>query len=128
MSPSLQSQTRATCPPRAASVFQRPLTCPAPIAPSCSLWPAMLPNSTSPACVSSSSQRHPSVETVVPHFVDEKSTLATRWSWAAYLRLYFDGIFDERWQRVVYFDADVKGCRAWIRRCRRNDKFRKRRP
>ena len=53
-------------------------------------------------------QRHLSVEIVVPDFVDEISTLATRWPRAAYLRLYFDRIFDERWRRVVYFDADTR--------------------
>lgn len=50
-----------------------------------------------------------SVEIVVPDFVDRMAPpLATRWPRAAYLRLYFDWIFDERWKRIVYFDADTR--------------------
>ena len=52
-----------------------------------------------------------SVEIVVPDFTDKMLTpLKTRWPRAAYLRLYFDWIFDQRWKRIVYLDADTKVC------------------
>jgi len=52
-----------------------------------------------------------SVEIVVPDFIDKMMTpLETRWPRAAYLRLYFDWIFDRRWKRLVYFDADTRVC------------------
>jgi lipopolysaccharide biosynthesis glycosyltransferase len=52
-----------------------------------------------------------SVEIVVPDFTDKMLTpLKTRWPRAAYLRLYFDWIFDRRWKRVVYLDADTRVC------------------
>jgi lipopolysaccharide biosynthesis glycosyltransferase len=60
-------------------------------------------------------QRGISVEIVVPDFVDEISTLKTRWPRAAYLRLYFDRIFDSRWRRVVYFDADTRVSSSLVR-------------
>ena len=54
-------------------------------------------------------QRSMPVEIVVPDFVDEIATVPTaRWPRAAYLRLYFDRLFDERWRRLVYFDADTR--------------------
>jgi lipopolysaccharide biosynthesis glycosyltransferase len=54
-----------------------------------------------------------SVEIIVPDFVDKMLTpLKTRWPRAAYLRLYFDHIFDDRWKRIVYFDADTRVCAA----------------
>lgn len=54
-------------------------------------------------------ERHSTdVGIIVPDFVDEISTLATRWPRAAYLRLYFDRVFDGHWSRVVYFDADTR--------------------
>lgn len=55
-------------------------------------------------------KRGMSVEIVAPDFVDQIVTLESRWPRAAYLRLYFDRIFDRRWQRVVYFDADTRIC------------------
>jgi lipopolysaccharide biosynthesis glycosyltransferase len=52
-----------------------------------------------------------SVEVVVPDFVENMLTpLETRWPRAAYLRLYFDYIFDHRWKRIVYLDADTRVC------------------
>jgi lipopolysaccharide biosynthesis glycosyltransferase len=52
-----------------------------------------------------------SVEIVLPDFLDEMMPpLQTRWPRAAYLRLYFDRLFNQRWQRVVYFDADTRVC------------------
>jgi lipopolysaccharide biosynthesis glycosyltransferase len=56
------------------------------------------------------SKRALSVEVVVPDFVDQISILETRWPRAAYLRLYFDLVFDDRWRRIVYFDADTRIC------------------
>ena len=51
------------------------------------------------------------VEIIVPKFIGKMLTpLETRWPRAAYLRLYFDWIFDERWKRIVYLDADTKVC------------------
>jgi len=51
------------------------------------------------------------VEVVTPGFVENMLTpLKTRWPRAAYLRLYFDYIFDHRWSRIVYFDADTRVC------------------
>jgi lipopolysaccharide biosynthesis glycosyltransferase len=51
------------------------------------------------------------VEIVIPDFLEEMMTpLPTRWPRSAYLRLYFDRIFDRRWKRVVYFDADTRVC------------------
>ena len=55
-------------------------------------------------------KRGMSVEIVVPEFVDKITTLETRWPRAAYLRLYFDWIFDQNWQRIIYFDADTRIC------------------
>jgi len=52
-----------------------------------------------------------SVEIVKPDFIDRMMTpLQTRWPRAAYLRIYFDWIFDQRWKRIVYFDADTRVC------------------
>lgn len=34
--------------------------------------------------------------------------IATRWPRAAYLRLYFDELFDRTYDRLVYFDADTR--------------------
>ena len=54
--------------------------------------------------------RDMTVAVIVPDFVDEITPLAARWPRAAYLRLYFDRIFDERWRRLVYLDADTRVC------------------
>ena len=59
------------------------------------------------------SRRGLSVDVVVPPFLNEMMTpLATRWPRAAYLRLYFDWLFDTRWRRIIYFDADTRVCRS----------------
>ena len=51
------------------------------------------------------------IELMVPDFVDEIAVLTTaRWPRAAYLRLYFDRIFDSHWRRLVYLDADTRVC------------------
>ena len=56
-------------------------------------------------------KRNMRVEIVVPDFLDDMvQPLKTRWPRAAYLRLYFDRIFDERWQRILYLDADTRVC------------------
>ena len=53
--------------------------------------------------------RDMSVEVVVPDFTDKMmAPLPTRWPRAAYLRLYFDWLFDQSWRRVVYLDADTR--------------------
>jgi lipopolysaccharide biosynthesis glycosyltransferase len=55
--------------------------------------------------------REISVEVLAPDIVQNMLTpLETRWPRAAYLRLYFDQIFDKRWKRIVYFDADTRVC------------------
>jgi lipopolysaccharide biosynthesis glycosyltransferase len=56
-------------------------------------------------------RRGMAVEIIVPDFTDKMlPPLETRWPRAAYLRLYFDWIFDERWKRIVYLDADTRVC------------------
>ena len=56
-------------------------------------------------------KRGMSVEVIVPDFVDRMMTpLKTRWPRAAYLRLYFDWLFDRRWKRLLYLDADTRVC------------------
>lgn len=56
-------------------------------------------------------RRNLSVEIVVPDFIDQMiEPLETRWPRAAYLRLYFDWIFDQRWTRLLYLDADTRVC------------------
>ncbi len=55
-------------------------------------------------------RRRTSVEVIAPDFVDEISVLDAPWPRAAYLRLYFDRVFDERWKRIIYFDADTRVC------------------
>jgi lipopolysaccharide biosynthesis glycosyltransferase len=54
-------------------------------------------------------RRGVSVEVVAPELVT-LTPLKTRWPRAAYLRLYFDSIFDSRWKRIIYFDADTRVC------------------
>jgi lipopolysaccharide biosynthesis glycosyltransferase len=41
---------------------------------------------------------------------EEVDVLATRWPRSAYLRLYFDTLFDDDVDRLVYFDADTRVC------------------
>jgi lipopolysaccharide biosynthesis glycosyltransferase len=48
------------------------------------------------------------VSVILPSFIDRMiSPIEARWPRAAYLRLYFDWIFDRKWERIVYFDADT---------------------
>lgn len=39
---------------------------------------------------------------------DQIKPIASRWPRAAYLRLYFDELFDRSYDRLVYFDADTR--------------------
>jgi len=46
---------------------------------------------------------------IVPDFVDARvKTINDKWPRAAYLRLYFDGIFGREYDRLIYFDADTR--------------------
>ncbi len=46
---------------------------------------------------------------IVPvDFADDIFTINTRWTRAAYLRLYFDRLFDDSVKRLVYLDADTQ--------------------
>jgi lipopolysaccharide biosynthesis glycosyltransferase len=53
-----------------------------------------------------------SAEIVAPDFIDRMLPLIEkkRWPRAAYLRLYYDWIFHQRWKRVVHLDADTRVC------------------
>jgi lipopolysaccharide biosynthesis glycosyltransferase len=55
------------------------------------------------------SKREMSVRIVVPDFVDRLiKPVQSRWPRAAYLRLYFDLLFDKTFDRVVYLDSDMR--------------------
>lgn len=46
-----------------------------------------------------------------PDFVEERiKPIGNRWPRAAYLRLYFDSIFGDEYDRLVYFDSDTRIC------------------
>jgi len=47
----------------------------------------------------------------LPDFVDERiKPIGNRWPRAAYLRLYFDSIFGDDFDRLIYFDSDTRVC------------------
>ncbi|MGF1454201.1 MAG: glycosyltransferase family 8 protein [Alphaproteobacteria bacterium] len=48
------------------------------------------------------------VRVIEVDFADEIFTINSRWTRAAYLRLYFDRLFDERVGRLIYLDADTR--------------------
>lgn len=53
--------------------------------------------------------RSMAVRIMIPDFVDERvKPINEKWPRAAYLRLYFDMIFDDSVDRIVYFDADTR--------------------
>jgi len=53
--------------------------------------------------------RNMPVRILLPNFVDERiKPINRRWPRAAYLRLYFDLIFDDKYDRLIYLDADTR--------------------
>lgn len=46
----------------------------------------------------------PRIDKILAHPTSKSITSAT------YIRLYFDEIFDARWSRIIYFDADTRVC------------------
>ena len=49
------------------------------------------------------------VEIIEPDFVEERiKPIGNRWPRAAYLRLYFDSIFSDTYDRLVYLDSDMR--------------------
>lgn len=56
-------------------------------------------------------KRELTVEIILANFVDKMpAPLQTRFPTAAYLRLYLDWIFNRRWRRILYLDADTRVC------------------